>query len=191
MPSSSRAMITSPASSWSTSAQNVVMLRTFSKIYALAGLRLGWAYCSAAGRRRAQPRARRLQRQPAGAGRGDRRARRRRPRSIARASTTTSGGLARRASSPRWASRVNPSVGNFVLVRFPAAPQECRCRLRFPQVARHPDAQDGRLRPARASAHHHRHGGGDARRRRGDRGFPRSPHERVRSSSASRSSASA
>ncbi len=28
-------------------AQNVVMLRTFSKIYALAGLRVGWAYCSA------------------------------------------------------------------------------------------------------------------------------------------------
>ena len=26
-------------------ADNVVMLRTFSKIYALAGLRLGWAYC--------------------------------------------------------------------------------------------------------------------------------------------------
>jgi histidinol-phosphate aminotransferase len=26
-------------------ANNVVMLRTFSKIYALAGLRLGWAYC--------------------------------------------------------------------------------------------------------------------------------------------------
>ena len=24
---------------------NVVMLRTFSKIYGLAGLRLGWAYC--------------------------------------------------------------------------------------------------------------------------------------------------
>jgi histidinol-phosphate aminotransferase len=30
------------------SADNVVMLRTFSKIYALAGLRLGWAYCPAA-----------------------------------------------------------------------------------------------------------------------------------------------
>ncbi len=28
-------------------AANVVMLRTFSKIYALAGLRVGWAYCSA------------------------------------------------------------------------------------------------------------------------------------------------
>jgi histidinol-phosphate aminotransferase len=27
-------------------ADNVVMLRTFSKIYALAGLRLGWAYCT-------------------------------------------------------------------------------------------------------------------------------------------------
>jgi histidinol-phosphate aminotransferase len=26
-------------------AENIVMLRTFSKIYALAGLRLGWAYC--------------------------------------------------------------------------------------------------------------------------------------------------
>src|SRR5205814_7074370 len=26
-------------------ADNVVMLRTFSKVYALAGLRLGWAYC--------------------------------------------------------------------------------------------------------------------------------------------------
>lgn len=29
------------------SAQNVVMTRTFSKIYALGGLRVGWAYCSA------------------------------------------------------------------------------------------------------------------------------------------------
>src|SRR5207245_3795596 len=29
-------------------ADNVVMLRTFSKIYALAGLRLGWAYCPSA-----------------------------------------------------------------------------------------------------------------------------------------------
>jgi len=28
-------------------AENVVMLRTFSKIYALASLRIGWAYCSA------------------------------------------------------------------------------------------------------------------------------------------------
>ena len=28
--------------------QNVVMTRTFSKIYGLAGLRVGWAYCPAA-----------------------------------------------------------------------------------------------------------------------------------------------
>ncbi len=27
--------------------ENVVMTRTFSKIYGLAGLRLGWAYCPA------------------------------------------------------------------------------------------------------------------------------------------------
>jgi histidinol-phosphate aminotransferase len=34
-------------------AENVVMLRTFSKIYALAGLRLGWAYCPGPGPQRA------------------------------------------------------------------------------------------------------------------------------------------
>ena len=45
MPSSSTATTTSPASSLVNRAENVVMLRTFSKIYALAGLRLGWAYC--------------------------------------------------------------------------------------------------------------------------------------------------
>ena len=28
------------------SAENVVMTRTFSKLHGLAGLRLGWAYCS-------------------------------------------------------------------------------------------------------------------------------------------------
>jgi histidinol-phosphate aminotransferase len=34
-----------PAAGLVDRADNVVMLRTFSKIYALAGLRLGWAYC--------------------------------------------------------------------------------------------------------------------------------------------------
>jgi histidinol-phosphate aminotransferase len=34
-----------PGVSFIDRAENVVMLRTFSKIYALAGLRLGWAYC--------------------------------------------------------------------------------------------------------------------------------------------------
>jgi histidinol-phosphate aminotransferase len=34
-----------PGISLASRAENVVMLRTFSKIYALAGLRLGWAYC--------------------------------------------------------------------------------------------------------------------------------------------------
>src|SRR5260370_25011703 len=62
--------------------------------------------------------------------------------------------------------------------------KEFRRRFRLPQIARHPDAPDRRLRLARASSHHHRHGGGDARRRRGDRGFPQTgvsalPFERV------------
>ena len=41
---------------------NTVMTRTFSKIYGLASLRLGWAYCPQGGRRCAQPRARAVQR---------------------------------------------------------------------------------------------------------------------------------
>ena len=45
---------------------NTVMTRTFSKIYGLAALRLGWAYCPAADRRRAQPHARAVQRHGAG-----------------------------------------------------------------------------------------------------------------------------
>ena len=45
MPNSSTATTTMPATSWSMRGDNVVMLRTFSKIYALGGLRLGWAYC--------------------------------------------------------------------------------------------------------------------------------------------------
>ena len=44
MPNMSGATITSPASSWSRPADNVVMTRTFSKIYGLAALRLGWMY---------------------------------------------------------------------------------------------------------------------------------------------------
>ena len=45
---------------------NVVMLRTFSKVYGLAGLRIGWAYCPASCGRRPQPHSRRVQRQCGG-----------------------------------------------------------------------------------------------------------------------------
>ena len=44
MPNSSTATITKLAPPLSTRPNNVVMLRTFSKIYALGGLRLGWGY---------------------------------------------------------------------------------------------------------------------------------------------------
>jgi histidinol-phosphate aminotransferase len=101
-------------------AANVVMLRTFSKIYALGGLRLGWAYCP-----------------PAVA---DVLNRLRNPFNVnAAAQAAGVAALADVAAVDRarehndlwlpWFSRqltelgltVNPSVGNFVLVRFPDA----------------------------------------------------------------------
>jgi histidinol-phosphate aminotransferase len=102
-------------------AANVVMLRTFSKIYALGGMRLGWAYCS-----------------PSVA---DVLNRVRAPFNVnAAAQAAGIAALADVAAVDRarehndiwlpWFTReltgfgltVNPSVGNFVLVRFPAAP---------------------------------------------------------------------
>jgi len=99
-------------------AGNVVMLRTFSKIYALGGMRLGWAYCS-----------------PVVA---DVLNRVRSPFNVnAAAQAAGVAALADVASVDRarehndiwlpWFTReltmlglaVNPSVGNFVLVRFP------------------------------------------------------------------------
>jgi histidinol-phosphate aminotransferase len=99
-------------------ADNVVMLRTFSKIYALAGLRLGWAYCP-----------------PAIA---DVLNRIRGPFNVAApalaagvAAVEDTEALARaRAHNDRWQPwlserlaalglELTPSVGNFVLPRFP------------------------------------------------------------------------
>src|SRR5436309_3694963 len=103
-------------------AENVVMLRTFSKIYALAGLRLGWAYCP-----------------PAIA---DVLNRIRGPFNVAApalaagvAAVEDIGALARaRAHNDRWLAwfserlaalglPLTPSVGNFVLPRFPYDPR--------------------------------------------------------------------
>src|ERR1700716_1744587 len=103
-------------------ASNVVMLRTFSKVYALAGLRLGWAYCP-----------------PAIA---DVLNRIRGPLNVAAPTPAARGAavedvaaLARaRAHNdrrlPRLSERLQaigleltPSVGNFVLARFPDAPR--------------------------------------------------------------------
>jgi histidinol-phosphate aminotransferase len=103
-------------------AENVVMLRTFSKIYALAGLRLGWAYCP-----------------PAIA---DVLNRIRGPFNVTApalaagvAAVEDVGALARaRAHNDRWLPwlserlaalglELTPSVGNFVLPRFPDEPR--------------------------------------------------------------------
>jgi histidinol-phosphate aminotransferase len=104
-------------------AHNVVMLRTFSKIYALAGLRLGWAYCP-----------------PAIA---DVLNRIRGPFNVTApalaagvAAVEDVGALARaRAHNDRWLPwlsehlsavglELTPSVGNFVLPRFPEDPRK-------------------------------------------------------------------
>ena len=154
-------------------AQNVVMLRTFSKIYALGGLRLGWAYCPA-------PIADVLNRV-------------RSPFNVnAAAQAAGVAALADVAAVDRarehndiwlpWFTRelralgltVNPSVGNFVIVRFPDAPvAQRRRRLRPSPIARHSHPQDGILRASRLAAHHHRDRGRDARRRRRHRRLPR------------------
>jgi len=103
-------------------ADNVVMLRTFSKIYALAGLRLGWAYCP-----------------PAIA---DVLNRVRGPFNVSTpalaagvAAVEDTASLARaRAHNDRWQPwfserlaalglPLTPSVGNFVLARFPDEPR--------------------------------------------------------------------
>jgi histidinol-phosphate aminotransferase len=102
-------------------AENVVMLRTFSKIYALAGLRLGWAYCP-----------------PAIA---DVLNRIRGPFNVTAAALAAGvaavedvGALAQaRAHNEKWLPwfsqrlealglELTPSVGNFVLPRFPDEP---------------------------------------------------------------------
>jgi histidinol-phosphate aminotransferase len=99
-------------------AKNVVMTRTFSKIYALGGLRVGWAYCSAEI--------------------ADVLNRVRNPFNLnAAAQAAAVAALDDVASTDRarehndiwlpWLTKalgelgltVNPSVGNFVLVRFP------------------------------------------------------------------------
>lgn len=113
-------------------AQNVVMTRTFSKIYALGGLRLGWAYCSAAV--------------------ADVLNRIRGPFNVnAAAQAAGLAALADTASFERaqahneiwrpWLERaltdcglvVTPSVANFVLVQFPAAPKDASAAFAYLQ----------------------------------------------------------
>jgi histidinol-phosphate aminotransferase len=111
-------------------AQNVVMLRTFSKIYALAGLRIGWGYFSA-------PVADVLNRVrgvfninlPAQAA------------AIAALEDVSALDRAREHNDlwRPWLERelaglglaVNPSVANFVLVRFPRAPKNSEAAFAF------------------------------------------------------------
>ena len=98
-------------------AENVVMTRTFSKIYGMGGLRLGWMYALGRHRRRDQPPAPAVQRQPRGADRGHRRARGHRPYRCSRTNNDIwlpwlSAELGKLGLKPL------PSVGNFLTVGF-------------------------------------------------------------------------
>ena len=66
MPNTCSATTTKSGIELVATSENVVMCRTFSKIYGLAALRLGWMYGPAPCRRRDQPHPRAVQRQRAG-----------------------------------------------------------------------------------------------------------------------------
>ena len=106
------------------------MTRTFSKVYGLAALRLGWIYAPAACGRRDQPDAPAVQRQCAGA--GGRLAALEDIAHIAAASRTTiSGCPGSRRQIAALGLNSTPSVGNFLLCAFrDAAAAAARRRLR-------------------------------------------------------------
>ena len=148
-------------------AENVVMTRTFSKIYGLASLRLGWMVGAG---RMSSTRVNRIRgpfnvNGPAHGGRhrGDRRTsahvaqRRRAQRDVAR--------LADAARSRRSASTVTPSVGNFLLIHFPERGRQDRAGRRCVPAAPRPDPAPGRrLRPAAMPAPDGRQRGGEPAR---------------------------
>ena len=96
--------------------ENVVMTRTFSKIYGLANLRIGWAYAPARDRRRAEPRARRRSTSMA-----------RRSRRASRRSTTPRHVEAAVAHNARWLPWLSEEIasarrrGDAERRQFPAA----------------------------------------------------------------------
>ena len=190
MPSSSTATTTKPGSRWSIGPDNVVMLRTFSKVYALAGLRLGWAYCPPAiadvlnrdaqsvqcERTRTRGRCR--------GGRGCRSAR-----------TGPS------AHNQRWlamvfraarSTRHSRSLRAWPISCSPASPTiRARTPMRrfaFSAVARHSDPQDGGLRVAAVSEDHNRDRRGDGARGSDTRprSWPRDERKAVRPRGADR-----
>ena len=138
---------------------NVVMLRTFSKIYGLAALRLGWAYGPPAVidvlNRLRGPFNVTAPAQAAGVAALDDQA-----HVAARARPTTTAGCPGSANASRRARlhRAARAPATSCWCDFPPDPRERRRRLRLPQRPRHHPAPDGCLRPARLPAHHHRAG---------------------------------
>ncbi len=141
-----------------------------------AAARLG--LCPAGGGRRAEPRARAVQRAGAGPGRRRRRPGRPRPSGQGAAPTTTSGCPGWRRSSRSSACSRCPASATSSCVRFPDPALTADVAAAVPQRPGHPAAPDGRLRPGRLPAHHHRHRRREAGRGRGARRFRRTARRR-------------
>ena len=151
-------------------AENVVMLRTFSKIYALAGLRLGWAYCPPAiadvlNRIRGPFNVTAPRSEP-----GSRQSRIQR-RCIERRRTTNAG-CPGCPSGWRRSACPDPERREFRAAALSGRPRaQRRRRFRVSAISRHPGAQDGGLWTAAASADHDRHRGRNGEGRRGPGGI--------------------
>ena len=147
---------------------NTVMTRTFTKVFGLGGMRIGWAYAPPAvidvlNRVRGA-----VQRLDRGAGRRDRRAGR---AGLGGEGARPQPGIPAEAGGGLEAAgiKVWPSEGNFVLADF-GVPERARGGRRVPAHARHHRPRGRRLRPAALPAHHRRHRRGGAA---GDRGAGR------------------
>ena len=151
---------------------NVLVTRTFSKIYGLAGERIGWAIgradvIAAMHRIRAPFNVTTAGQAAALAALGDDGVRRRTAathnRAMARAGSPT-----RSRALGNHGLRAVPSKANFVLVLFEGAlTAEAAYKGLMERGLYRPLA--ARAGPAARPAHHHRHRGRDARRRRGAR----------------------
>ena len=137
---------------------NTVMTRTFSKIYGLAALRIGWAYCPAAmadvlNRIRGP-----FNVSNAAIRRAPRRWRIRRT-SSRRRRTTRRGCRGSRRSIEKLGLKVTPSVANFLLIHFPKEQEPRRGAAdEFLKSRAHHPAPRGELSVARLPAHDHRVG---------------------------------
>ena len=160
---------------------NVVMTRTFSKLYALGGLRLGWAYCPTGVadvlNRVRNPFNVAAPAQAAGVAA----LRRHRLRGRRTRQQRDMAAVAHRARCGRWALRRRTVPATSCWCGSPNAPgTRRRCGQRLSQGSRHHCAPHGSVWAARCAAHYGGPRRRDARHRRGARSLCRLTHGRRR-----------